>query len=58
MFASTYRSRIQSIATRLRVSEVGSEVIQEAGEELGDMLGRILEARINASDIRARLETL
>jgi len=57
MFASIYRSRIQSIA-RLRLSEVDPEVIQAAGEELGDMLGRILEARINASNIRARLESL
>ncbi len=58
MFASTYRSRIQSVATRLGVSEVDPEVIQAAGEELGDMLGRILEARMNAGNIRSRLESL
>ena len=35
-----------------------AEVVQDAGEELGDLLGRVLEAKIGMERIIARLEDL
>ncbi len=35
-----------------------AEVVQDAGEELGDLLGRVLETKIGMERIIARLENL
>jgi hypothetical protein len=55
-FVETYRNRVETIVEQLSVDDVPGSVIQEAGEDLGTMLGRVTEARINASRLKNRLE--
>lgn len=56
-FVETYRRRVGTIVEQLSVDDdVPAFVIQEAGEDLGTMLGRVTEARINASRLKNRLE--
>ncbi len=51
-----YRGRIQRIVERLSPADVPPEVIREAGEDLGLILGRVLEVKINANRLKSRLE--
>ncbi|MCL1463182.1 MULTISPECIES: hypothetical protein [Argonema] len=56
LFVEIYRGRIQSIVDRISPENVASEIIQEAGEDLGIILGRVLEVKINANRLKTRLE--
>lgn len=42
----------------LSPDNVPEEIIQDGGEELGDLLGRVLESKIRLERIIARLEEL
>ncbi|MBC6421699.1 MAG: hypothetical protein GDA43_09090 [Hormoscilla sp. SP5CHS1] len=44
------------IVEQLSTDDVPASVIQEVGEDLGIMLGRVTEAKINANRLKNRLE--
>lgn len=50
-FAETSRSQIQAIAQTLSPVNVPAEVIQESGEDLGNLLGRVIEAKTRVEQI-------
>jgi hypothetical protein len=57
LFSENTRRRIQETLQYLSTDKKISEKnIQEAGEDLSEQLGRILEAKIVVSNIKARLE--
>jgi hypothetical protein len=56
--AENYKGQIQTIVERISPDDVQADVVQDAGEELGDLLGRVLEAKIGMERIIARLENL
>lgn len=55
-FVEITRRRIHNIIDRLAPDHVPAQIIQEAGEDLGFILGRVLEAKMNASQLKNRLE--
>lgn len=57
-FAQTYRRRIQTTVDAISTTEVSAEEIQEAAEDLGTILGVVLEVRIEVEQIINRLEEL
>lgn len=57
LFAENTKRRIQEIIKYLATNEILAERdIQEAGEDLSEQLGRILEAKIIVNNIKIRLE--
>lgn len=56
LFAEINRGRIQNIVDRISSDDVSTEVVQDAGEDLGLILGRVLEVKMNANQLRNRLE--
>lgn len=57
LFAENTKRRIQEILKYLAANGILSERdIQEAGEDLSEQLGRILEAKIIVNNIKIRLE--
>jgi hypothetical protein len=57
MFAENTKRQIQSTLQLLAVKEIPFERdIQEAGEDLSEQLGRILEAKVVVSNIKIRLK--
>jgi hypothetical protein len=56
LFTEIYRGRIQSIVERISPNYVSTEIIQDAGEDLGLILGKVLEVKMNANQLRTRLE--
>ena len=57
LFTENTKRRIQEILKYLAVNETLSDRdIQEAGEDLSEQLGRILEAKIIVNNIKIRLE--
>jgi hypothetical protein len=56
--ADSYKRQIQTIVDRISPDDVPTEVVQDAGEELGNLLGRVLEAKIGMERILDRLENL
>jgi excinuclease UvrABC helicase subunit UvrB len=55
LFSENTRRRIQETIQYLTTNEMSSQDIQEAGEDLSEQLGRILEAKTVVSNIRKRL---
>jgi hypothetical protein len=55
-FVETSRREIQIISETISTDYVSLEVIQEAGEDLGTLVGKLLEVKINASRTKTRLE--
>ncbi len=55
-FVEIYKRRIQAIFELLSADNVPEEVVQDAGEELGELLGRALESKIGLGRIIDRLE--
>lgn len=53
-----YKRRTETIAELMLPENVAIEIIQNAGEELGDLLGRALESKIGLRIIMERLERL
>lgn len=58
LFVDNSRGRIENITTRLSIKNVTAEEVQETGEDLAALLGRVLEAKIAVSRIITRLENL
>jgi hypothetical protein len=57
LFSDNTRRRIQETIRYLTTNEtLSSQDIEEAGEDLSEQLGRILEAKIVVSNIKKRLE--
>jgi hypothetical protein len=54
----TYRRQLQAINEILSPQDIPDEVLQEAGEDLGLLLGRVLETRIAVGQIINRLESI
>ncbi len=54
----TYYRQVQATIEIISLSDVSVEVIQEAGEDLGNLLGRVLETKIAVRQIINRLEEL
>ncbi len=52
----TYRRQVQATVETLSPNDVPPEVITEAGEDLGTLLGRVLETKIALRRIITRLE--
>ena len=48
-FVSSFRNRIESIIRRISGTTVSNDAIGEAGEELSEIWGRILECKITVS---------
>lgn len=55
-FVVDSRRRIQLTVEMIAPADVTSQEIQEVGEELGILLGRVLEVKINANRLKTRLE--
>lgn len=55
-FTVDSRRRIQITVESISLADVTREEIQEAGEDLGNLLGRVLEVKINAIRLKSRLE--
>jgi hypothetical protein len=53
-----YKRRLDAIVELLLPENVTEEIVQNAGEELGDLLGRALESKIGLGQIIERLERL
>ena len=58
LFVEISRIRIQAIIERISAPDVTAEEIQEAGEDLGTLLGRVLEAKMGGKRIMRILEEL
>jgi hypothetical protein len=57
LFAENTKRRIQETVQYLTINETPTDqAIREAGEDLSEQLGRILEAKIVVSNIKIRLE--
>ncbi|HEY9691729.1 MAG TPA: hypothetical protein V6D15_05965 [Oculatellaceae cyanobacterium] len=50
------RGRLQNLVDRISSDDVSTEVVQDAGEDLGLILGRVLEVKMNANQLRNRLD--
>jgi hypothetical protein len=58
LFVEISGIRIQAIIERISAPDVIAEEIQEAGEDLGTLLGRVLEAKMGGRRIIRILEEL
>ncbi len=58
LFIENSRGRIQTIAERISTNDVTGVEVQEAGEDLGTLLGQALEAKMETKRIITRLQNL
>jgi hypothetical protein len=58
LFVEISRRRIQASVERVSATDVTAKEIQEAGEDLGTLLGRVLEAKISGRRLLDVLEKL
>ncbi|MFB2834467.1 hypothetical protein [Floridanema evergladense] len=58
LFIEISKRRIQITINRISPVDVNAEEIQEAGEDLGTELGRVLEAKLSVRRIINRLQEL
>ena len=56
LFAENTRRRINEIKRYLGQEDLSDDELQEAGEDLSEQLGRVLEAKIIINNIKKRLE--
>jgi hypothetical protein len=54
-FVEINRGRIQNLVNRISSDDVPSEVVRDAIEDLGLILGSVLEVKMNANRLRSRL---
>jgi hypothetical protein len=54
----TYKREIQIMAEEISPADVPANLIQDAGEDLGTLLGVTLEIKLQLSQVIARLENL
>ncbi len=57
-FVDNFRRRIQTTGERVSSTDVSVEAVQEAGEDLSEFLGLVLDAKIMVSRMIAILEDL
>ena len=57
LFAKNTRGRISEIERYLSKEDLSNDELQEAGEDLSEQLGRVLEAKIIVNNIKERLES-
>lgn len=57
-FVDSFRNRIENIIQNISGTNVSSEAIQEAGEELSEFWGRILECKMSVNRSVGILEDL
>jgi len=50
------RGRISNLVEQISPNDIPAQIIQDAGEDLGLILERVLEAKINANQLKTRLE--
>jgi hypothetical protein len=55
-FVEINRGRIRNLVDQISANDVPAQVLQDAGEDLGLILGRVLETKINANQLKNRLE--
>lgn len=58
IFVENFRRRIKIILAAISTDEVTATEIQEIGEELGTLLGQVLETKIEVRRIITRLQNL
>lgn len=58
LFVEISKRQLQVTIETVSATDVPSNVVQDAGEELATLLGRVLEAKIDARQIIARLQDL
>lgn len=58
IFVDTYKRQTQNTINVLLAVDVTAEELQEAGEDLGSILGRVLETKIEVMRTIARLQSL
>ena len=56
LFAENTRRRIEEIKRYFSKEDLSDNELQEAGEDLSEQLGRVLEAKIIVNNIKERLE--
>jgi hypothetical protein len=57
-FVSIRRREIELVVSQISPANIPDDVIQEAGEDLGTILGTVVEARISVNNIKRRLERM
>ena len=57
LFAENTKRRISEIEQFLSNEDLSDDELQEAGEDLSEQLGRVLEAKIIVNNIKERLES-
>ncbi|MBD2315058.1 restriction endonuclease subunit S [Desertifilum sp. FACHB-1129] len=55
-FVEIHRGRISYIIEQISYNDTPAQVLQEVGEDLGLILGRVLDAKMNVNQIKNRLE--
>lgn len=58
LFVEISKRRIQAVVERISAADVTAEEIQEAGEDLGMLLGWVMEAKIVGRQLLRSLEEL
>ena len=58
LFVDISKRQLQITIETVSTTDVPTEVVQDAGEELATLLGRVLEAKIDARQIIIRLQNL
>jgi len=58
LFVENSRRRIQTTVESISPENVRSQVIQEAGEDLAELLGRVLETKMLVNTVITRLDNL
>lgn len=56
LFVNVYKRRTQTILEQLDQENLSSDIIQSVGEDLGTILGQVIEAKMNVSILKKRLE--
>lgn len=58
LFVENSRRRIQITVDSILPENVRSQVIQEAGEDLAELLGRVLDTKMLVNTVMTRLDNL
>lgn len=58
LFVEIYKRQTQDVVDLLTLTDVAAEDTQEAGEDLGSILGQVLETKIELMSTIARLQSL
>ena len=55
-FVENRREQVQSLVDQISPTNVSQDVVQEAGEDLGTILGQAIEVRATVKSIKCNLE--